>query len=588
MTLLNPAGAWWLLLLPILLLLYLLRTRPVVRRVASLRLWHNLPQVERPRTQLRRPPRSPLLALQLLLLAAGAIALIRPALPGLSARHLLILLDASGSMSALDGGTPRFEQARTQAGRLVAALGADDRATLLRVGATVTTACSVCRQGDLDVALAGLHPGVGHADWAAALALAGELAGGAGDRRGEAVVISDGAFAPPALASFPVALRFVAVGGPLANRGIAVLQARRPPDGRPAYTAYAGIVNHSPVTSTVEVTALADTVPLPSHQLLIPAGGEAAVTWDLPVGTAQMSVHLTPPDALAADNSALILLPVEGQHRVRLQTATPDLYRRVLAGVPGLAITTTTGITGDVTLLDGLLPDPLPPGGLLLINPGGALLPSDGTLENVRAQTPATAHPLLAGLDVAALLVQKARRITPPPWLEPLISADGGPLLLAGVLNGRRVAVLTFDPQDSNLPQLATFPVLLTNLLDWLDPLVEAGAQRPGAAIPLPAGTLVGTPDGRNVTVGAAGLFADTEAAGLYRVTRPGRPDLAFAVNATDAAEADLMPRPQPELTQPAPAAAGGHQEVWRPLAGLALAFMCSEWFLYCRRRGRL
>ena len=360
MTLLNPSGVWWLLLLPILLLLYLLRTRPVVRRVASLRLWHNLPQVERPRTQLRRPPRSPLLVLQLLLLVAGAVALIRPALPGLSARHLLLLLDASGSMSALDGGTTRFEQARTQAGRLAADLGADDRATLLRVGATVTTACSVCRQGDLEQALAALHPGVGRADWDAALGLAAELAGGIGERRNEAVVISDGAFASPALTTFPVALRFIPVGGPLDNRGIAVLQARRPPDGRPAYTAYAGIVNRSLVTSTVEVSALADTVPLPGHRLTIPAGGEAAVTWDLPVGTAQMSVRLTPPDALAADNSALILLPVADQHRLRLQTAHPDLYRRALAGVPGLAITTTTSITGDVTLLDGVLPDPLP------------------------------------------------------------------------------------------------------------------------------------------------------------------------------------------------------------------------------------
>ena len=236
----------------------------------------------------------------------------------------------------------------------------------------------------------------------------------------------------------------------------------------------------------------------------------------------------------------------------------------------------------------GYCPIRCQPGNLLLINPSGALLPSDGTLENVRAQTPATAHPLLAGLDVPAVLVQKARRITPPAWLEPLIPADGGPLLLAGVQNGRRIAVLTFDPQDSNLPQLATFPVLLTNLLDWLDPLLEAGAQLPGAAIPLPAGTLVNTPDGRNVAVGAAGLFADTEAAGLYHVARAGRTDLAFAVNAADAAEADLVPRPQPALTQPAPPAVGGQQEVWRPLAGLALACMCSEWFLYCRRRGRL
>src|SRR5207253_2132249 len=91
MSWLNPAGAWWLLLLPALVALYLFRTRPYRRRVSSLRLWQRLPDVDRPQAQLRPPPRSPLLLLQALLLLAGALALIQPALSQANGRHLVLL-----------------------------------------------------------------------------------------------------------------------------------------------------------------------------------------------------------------------------------------------------------------------------------------------------------------------------------------------------------------------------------------------------------------------------------------------------------------------------------------------------------------
>jgi hypothetical protein len=87
MTWLAPAAAWWLLLIPALVLLYILRPQPLRRPVSSLRLWREVPQVDRSRARLRRPPLSLLLLLQVLLLAAGAFALMRPALSEGGSRH---------------------------------------------------------------------------------------------------------------------------------------------------------------------------------------------------------------------------------------------------------------------------------------------------------------------------------------------------------------------------------------------------------------------------------------------------------------------------------------------------------------------
>ena len=53
-------------------------------------------------------------------------------------------------------------------------------------------------------------------------------------------------------------------------------------------------------------------------------------------------------------------------------------------------------------------------------------------LTDVLPLAPAAPVPLLAGLDLHALLVQKARHVTPPDWLDPVLSTAGGPLLLTG------------------------------------------------------------------------------------------------------------------------------------------------------------
>ena len=112
MSWLNPGAAWALLLMPALIALYMLRPRPFRRPVSSLRLWRTVPQVTRSQIRLRRPPLTLLLLLQILLLAAGAFALLRPALTAPAGRHLVLLLDASGSMLTVEGGRSRFEQAR--------------------------------------------------------------------------------------------------------------------------------------------------------------------------------------------------------------------------------------------------------------------------------------------------------------------------------------------------------------------------------------------------------------------------------------------------------------------------------------------
>jgi hypothetical protein len=176
--------------------------------------------------------------------------------------------------------------------------------------------------------------------------------------------------------------------------------------------------------------------------------------------------------------------------------------------------------------------------------------------------------------------------------LEPVVWSEAGtPLIAAGELEGRRVGALLFNPNDSNLPKLAAFPLLMANLADWLYPLAGAGALRPGDPIYFTPGTSITTPGGGQVQVGPSGIFNDTEQAGIYKVAGDASQQDQFSVNMASLTESTTSPADHPELQNPQSASHNPKSEigeVWSPFAFFALILVGTEWFFYCWKRGRM
>ena len=619
MSFLNWLGVLWLALVPVLVLVYMFRPKRRPTRVPSLRLWRALPHVERSTSQLRPPPITLLLILQAILLAAGALALAQPALTAPGVGLQVVAIDASGSMLTADAGAMgnRFTAAKAEARKIADGLGLADKATLLRVGANVTTECAACDKTTFLQALDKLQPGAGSANMTTMLEVASGLARHLND--GSVLpltIISDGLFtAVPAEGSERLSLRFVQVGSTSGGDNLAVtaLSARRPPDGRTGWIAFARIENRSSHPINISVKALADTVPLPERTQTVPANGSVGITWQVAAGTFSFTVNVTPGDALAEDDHATIFLPVDGQTRVLVASDQPALYTRALGVIDGLGTVTTTldglnpvaSVGGFAfSVADGALPAPLPPGGLLLVNPTGdgtpesALAASDavgltliGKATDVHAGNVTTDHPLVAGMDLSALVVADANSVTPPEWLETVVNSSAGPLLLAGEKDGRRVVVLTFDPRQSNLPKLAAFPLLMANIADWLYPLSSMQSISPGATLRLPSGSVVQTPNGRNIDTGSTGLFVNTDEAGIYQVAGKGQSaahTVEFAVNVADNGSAATTEATHPELNRPQQGTSGeqSHSDIWFAFAGFSLTLLLTEWLLYCWKRG--
>jgi Ca-activated chloride channel family protein len=600
---LNPAVLGLLALAIPILLLWMLKLRRRDVTVASTLLWSRLVRDREANAPWQRLRRNLLLWLQLATLVALAVALARPfrPVPAVASGAIVVVLDASASMQATDIEPSRFAVAQRAAADLVRGLGGDGRMTVIAAGAQPRVlAAATGDRAVLRAAIDAARPEAGTADWAAALALAAGATSGTAEST--IVVISDGNL-PSGIPPVPGEVRYIPVGDPAGTPNLALTALALRGSQLFLSVAYTGPAG-GPVATPLLAVYLDGTLH-ESRRLRVEPGETLPLTLtDIPATAGVIEVALETDDALALDDRAWAVQGGQAEaRRVLVVTAGNLFLDRAVAALPAIdAYRADPGAElpageYDLTILDGVAPDPLPAGPLLLINPpaGGSLLPVSGTFSET-AVTRTANDPLLEHVDFRQVQIRQAVRVDPPAWARTLIQAEGGPLLLAGETGGRRVAALTFDLHQSDLPLQVAFPVLMANLVDWLSPGLPfdaGGPVRPGDPVTLypgdatevevvaPGGT-VWTPPDEGVPV-----YPDTGALGLYQVRLDGEPAGTFAVNLFDPAESTLtraeMIRIGRAEVQPGAGEALGQQSLWAWLAGAALALLLAEWWVYHR-----
>ena len=245
-----------------------------------------------------------------------------------------------------------------------------------------------------------------------------------------------------------------------------------------------------------------------------------------------------------------------------------------------------------------------------MINPPDNPLFSVGEMRAVAGPVRVAEHLLTRFVDWENIQVAQARMTSPPPGSQILVEAAGLPLVFVSEVEGRRLAVLTFDLHDSDLPLQVAFPILLVELVSYLAPsqALEDVDLRPGQAVDINPGSQVTqvevtSPSGRMVRLepSASGFrFTHTDELGLYQARYIG-PEVQgsdlFAVNLFEPAESSIRPTPEvPILASTAggaPANEVGQRELWPWVTLAALLLLMIEWWVDHRplelgRRARL
>jgi len=459
------------------------------------------------------------------------------------------------------------------------------------------------------------------------------------------LLLSDGQSALQQRVSLPANLAYWPIGLRGENQALSLLNLQLEPGGE-SLSAFIQVANYGESPAKRRLALFADQALLQVYDLELASGAEKAVLAENLPATAQViRAQLLPPeddqaiDDLPLDDIAYAPVRKPASRSVTLVSQGNRFLETALRLQPGIQLTlvsptqTVTLPAADLTIFDASLPlsgaqpnpgepaaaDTLPAGSLLWINPtvSSEYFTVTGMLENPVPQAAASDHPLLNHLNLETVNILDAAALLHPAWLRPLISANENgsqyPLLLAGEDAGRRIAVLAFDLRRSDLPLQVAFPILISNLLDWLAPAGSGVPAQvsPGEPVTLTASqalssesagqavtsALITRPDGSTVRLqleNGAATFAGADTLGLYQVRwETDNPDTensaAFAANLFSPQESDTQPLQSISLAGAGSIQAGdasgslARREFWRALAFFALGVLMAEWMVYHR-----
>lgn len=609
------------------ILLYLLRLRRREQVVSSTLLWQQLVSDRAANAPWQKLRRNILMFLQLLALAALIFSLARPYFKsaGRLDGDLIILMDVSASMTTREDENDgrRFDETLDQVKRLVNDLNSPDTMTLITVGSTpIVLAASTSDKDQIRQMLDGIEPELSRADWLAAFSLAS--ASTQGQLNPKIVIISDGGL-PDDLPPLPGAVTFIPVGRNTENLAITALGTR---PSSATQELLVSAENFGQEAGLALLNLYADGQLIDSRQIETLPGEALHQSWSLPDTAQKIEVRLEPiegtADFLAVDNQAWLVRDNLASRRILLIGEGNLFLERLFSVLPGIEITRSNSFEMDnftaedshfnLVIFDGVpLPTVLPAANILVFDPQ----PTDsinnetppitvsGTFTNTTAVR-LVDDPLLTDVDWHNIAVAEARMVTAPS-LQSLIDAEGGSLLMAGEIDGRRVAIFPFDLADSDLPLQIAFPIIMANIVDWLNPgrvSITADNIQPGGIV-----TLFSNPRANSVTVELPNgelwvddsqsisepiLFNETGQVGIYTVTIEEATGVAsefgqFAVNFFFPDESRIVPVTDLSVLRTdqitIPAQISGQQEVWPIILGAGLVIMMVEWWLTYRRR---
>jgi hypothetical protein len=596
----NTIGLLALLSVIPLIILYLLRPKPVVIKISSVMFLFGGEKKEKRFKTIRRFIKDPLFLIQLLVLLLLGIAAAEPftliseeAAGGQTA----IVLDASASMQA----DQRFEEAISEAQKFLTS-----KNTLILAENIPVVALRNTPKQTATETLTHLTPRAGEADLSRAILLATRYL----SEGGRIIVISDFSHYigdNPEIAAgiargsgFDV--QFVQVTGGAENVGIV--------DGWFEGTSYNLLIhNYNEESKTITLTIKAEGKELlREERTLPPESSEPFTIENLPEG--KTTIILTPQDDLNLDNTAYIITPRSLEKKLLhiSQGKSPSLTALQLLE-PTVKTEQKPDYTGDLSQYGiTIITKPtelsqfnnyVKSGGVLVVLASKDLENSDLlplTLKGVANQTSLnilSTNPLTENLD-PNIEIKRHIKATPRPGAVVLAEAgDGSPMLAYWNIGGGKVLYIGFaepegDPYDpftawNSFHATPTYPLFWKNLIEWSTGSIDVNKFN------LRAGALKQYPQVVKVTTPTTTLTTDTvlfDETGFYTT-----PQGEVAVNLYSREESNITPTTTPLLQESRIKYLPGISEVPRPLdTYLVLAgilFILLELY-YLRWRGEL
>jgi hypothetical protein len=557
------------------------------------------------------------LIIQLVILAALVFALIQPAIRGnaISNAQVIVILDATASMQAFDVLPSRFESAKEELLKIIDDLPSSSELTLIQASSEPTVLLAHSQdKSEMREVVEAANVSFGEANWKAVFALANASIT-VPDHL--VVLLSDGNIPEDDIPLYTDRFEYRPVGSSENNLGINAFSISPAESGSELFIK---VHNYGDSAKSALLSIFQGEELLQANPIEIPAGENyTEVITGLPVGiqtyTAQLSSDAgdNTLDDYALDNQAFIAYHPSEAKRILLVSKGNFFLEQFLSVLPDSEAYRSFSEETEqdsplpnegfsIFIYDGIFPERLPNGNILLINPPENPIFDVSPAIQEYGQIDVLDHPLTQYIEWDQVQILQSKVITLPEWGEPLVTSEVGSLVFVGEFQSHRFAVVSFDLLDSDLPLQVTFPILFDQLLSYLNPPVMFDAPdgyRVEQAVHLKPGASVGAlrillPNGieEEVSLDERGsTFLDTHIPGIYTITAlPGEYTEQFAVNIFSNVESGIAPRQEVSIAGPNDANSAqtfqqiGLKNLWQLPAALALGLLVIEWWLYFRR----
>ncbi len=468
MKLISPYALWFLTLIPLLILMYILKQRYEERQVSSLYLWHQVIMDLDATSPFQRLKRNLLLFLQLLILLLCIFALTNPFVwwKNNNYENLVLIVDASGSMSSAGDKGTRLSEAKEKAETLINSLSSGTKITLISAARNVKVEAS--GSSDKKEVLNKLN----------AIAPTNS-AGNIGDAYSlvkaicqqyqsyKVVYYTDGEAELDGLNG-----EVVKLGPGRPNVSLDYMAQSKEDNGLKVMLR---VTNHGGENNDAEICLYGEDKLISIKDEPLKAGETKTVYFDNVPGTYRYIYgELTKEDGLMEDNKIYSVVKQMDAKKIVLSTTQNVFLEKALNTLKDIELYKTLPgekIDGefDLYIYDGDFQGDIPKSGsLLFINPQ-----KDTPFFKVGTEIPGgraevIAHSATKYMNNSDFVISALKAVTPPYWASPLLRIGENDAAFAGEEKGRKVAVVAFDLHASDFPLTPEFPIFVNNLISYL------------------------------------------------------------------------------------------------------------------------
>lgn len=602
-------------LIPVLILIHLFKPKPKQIEVTNLFLWQEVLKDRGGNVTLKRLVQNLPLWLQILVVLLTALALAQPVWNSILPQkgNLILVLDSSASMkSSVGSGKTRFDLAQARALELIDSLDVTQQLIIIESGAQPSLVSGLSGQfSQVKAQIEKLEASDAAGTLEEALYLA--LSFVSPERDDRVVLISDGAGQDmQALVDMHPAIESQLISGGEHNIGITKFEFRRDFSRSNSYEIMVEVKNFSDSPAEIPLRLSVDKYTIEENSLALEVGEKQTLFFPYSrfiTGIARAEIDIQ--DDFATDNAAYLSLSESKDIWILLVSEGNYFLERLLESYPNVLLNRTAAIDPetwqeqalrhDLVIIDRLDFPEVIIGNFLIFDAYSPTLMAQKIGETAFPQIVDwdRESPLMQDVNLRGLNIEQASLLEANPLFEPVIESTEGALMSRYEDEDLRLVLLNFDITRSDLPVKIAFPVMMSNIINWLTPnKLDFSTSNVRAGEPYPIHL---APDSREFSIRVPGqrwkkietsdnpfMYTDTQTVGVYTISEDKK-NRFFTVNLLDERESDLrMPilegLPEDSGGQPLPQnLVSTQQPLWMFFLLPALLVLMLEWHVWLR-----